>query len=198
MGAARCSAHWVGRSLKLCSPAWSCSCSLSPSTWQLASCHSTTSTRRLTGRAAERLYCKRPILCLASSKIFTPHPPLHPARVSSPRVPEGRQVGPFRDYSVRGQSYVWRLPKYWPPAPASVYPPPLVRGEDTLAGWRGGWGGQYFGRRQKRYLLCGSGKVKNMIIQPDTVCSELWGISGTVFLFSRSGHLRWNAYTPIR
>jgi hypothetical protein len=24
--------------------------------------------------------------------------------------------------------------------PASVYPPPLVRGEDTLAGWRGGWG----------------------------------------------------------
>ncbi len=24
--------------------------------------------------------------------------------------------------------------------PASVYPPPLVRGEDTLAGWSGGWG----------------------------------------------------------
>ncbi len=48
----------------------------------------------------ERLYCKRPaILCLASSKIFTPHPPLRPA---------------------------------------SVYPPPLLRGEDTLAGWRGG------------------------------------------------------------
>jgi hypothetical protein len=23
---------------------------------------------------------------------------------------------------------------------ASVYPPPLVQGEDTLAGWRGGWG----------------------------------------------------------
>jgi len=27
-----------------------------------------------------------------------------------------------------------------PHGPASVYPPPLVRGEDTLAGWRGGWG----------------------------------------------------------
>ena len=24
--------------------------------------------------------------------------------------------------------------------PASVYPPPVVQGEDTLAGWRGGWG----------------------------------------------------------
>jgi hypothetical protein len=24
--------------------------------------------------------------------------------------------------------------------PASVYPPPLVRGEDTLAGWKGGGG----------------------------------------------------------
>jgi hypothetical protein len=49
----------------------------------------------------ERLYCKRPILCLASSKLLTPHP-LH--------------------------------------RPASVYPPPSWRGEDTLAGWRGGWG----------------------------------------------------------
>ncbi len=49
----------------------------------------------------ERLYCKRPILCLASSKILIPHPPHRPAR---------------------------------------VYPPPLVRGEDTLAGSRGGWG----------------------------------------------------------
>jgi hypothetical protein len=27
-----------------------------------------------------------------------------------------------------------------PHRPASVYPPPLVRGEDTLAGWRGGGG----------------------------------------------------------
>ncbi len=33
--------------------------------------------------------------------------------------------------------------KYWPPPPhrpASVYPPPLVRGEDTLAGWKGDGG----------------------------------------------------------
>ncbi len=49
----------------------------------------------------ERSYCMRPILCLTSSKILTPHPP-H--------------------------------------CPASVYPPPLVRGEDKLAGWRRGWG----------------------------------------------------------
>jgi hypothetical protein len=41
------------------------------------------------------------ILFLSSSKILTPHPPLHPA---------------------------------------SVYPPPLLRGEDRLAGRRGGWG----------------------------------------------------------
>jgi hypothetical protein len=27
-----------------------------------------------------------------------------------------------------------------PHRPASVYPPPLVRGEDTLDGRRGGWG----------------------------------------------------------
>ncbi len=27
-----------------------------------------------------------------------------------------------------------------PLRPASVYPPPLLRGEDTLAGWRRGWG----------------------------------------------------------
>jgi hypothetical protein len=27
-----------------------------------------------------------------------------------------------------------------PHRPASVYPPPLRRGEDTLAGWRGGGG----------------------------------------------------------
>ncbi len=45
----------------------------------------------------ERLYCKRQIQCLASSKV-----------------------------------------KYWP-SPARTLPP-LVRGEDTLAGWRGGGG----------------------------------------------------------
>jgi hypothetical protein len=49
----------------------------------------------------EGLNCKKPIQCLASSKILTPPPP-HPGEC--------------------------------------VPPPPLVRGEDTLAGWRGGWG----------------------------------------------------------
>ena len=32
----------------------------------------------------ERLYCKRPILCLVSSKILTPHPPHRPAIVYPP------------------------------------------------------------------------------------------------------------------
>jgi hypothetical protein len=36
---------------------------------------------------------------------------------------------------------------------ALVYPPPLVRGEDTLAGWRRGWGGQYFGRRRNSSVI---------------------------------------------
>ncbi len=59
-----------------------------------------------------RLYCKRPILCQASS--FDP-PPLH--------------------------------------RPASVHPPPaLMLGEDTLAGWRGGWGVNILETRQTQ--LC--------------------------------------------
>jgi hypothetical protein len=51
-----------------------------------------------------------------------------------------------RDYTVRSQSYVWRLPKYWP---GECVPPPLVRGEDTCTRWvEKGVGGQYFGRRE--------------------------------------------------
>jgi hypothetical protein len=41
-------------------------------------------------------------------------------------------------FSIRGQSYFSRLPKYWPPIPLfarRVCPPPA-----TLAGRRGGWG----------------------------------------------------------
>jgi hypothetical protein len=50
-----------------------------------------------------------------------------------------------REILVRGQSYFSRLPKYWPPpSPSphgeSVLPPQQRRGEDTLAGRRGGWG----------------------------------------------------------
>jgi hypothetical protein len=52
----------------------------------------------------EGLYCKRPIQCVASSKILTPPPP------------------------------------HLPHCPASVYPPLLMRGEDTLAVGRGGGG----------------------------------------------------------
>jgi hypothetical protein len=51
------------------------------------------------GTPVERSYCKRPIQCLASSKILTPT-----------LSPPGERVPP----------------------------PPLVQGEDTLAGWRGG------------------------------------------------------------
>ncbi len=51
---------------------------------------------------------------------------------------------PRREIIVRGQSYFSRLPKYWPPIPLSARqvctPPPLLRGEDRLAGRRGGWG----------------------------------------------------------
>jgi hypothetical protein len=39
----------------------------------------------------ERLYCKRPILCLASSKILTSHLPHRPASVYTP----GRVCTPF-------------------------------------------------------------------------------------------------------
>ncbi len=60
-------------------------------------------------RQCKRLYCKRPIQCLASSKILTPTTPPH--------------------------------------SPASVYPPPLLTGEDTLAGRRGGWGSIFWKTR---------------------------------------------------
>jgi hypothetical protein len=40
-----------------------------------------------------------------------------------------------------------------PHRPVSVYPPPpFCEGEDTLAGWKGGWGLIEFGRRKT--LLC--------------------------------------------
>ncbi len=48
-----------------------------------------------------------------------------------------------REIIVRGQSYFYRLPKYWPPIPLSAWrvcPPPNKGGGYTLAGRRGGWG----------------------------------------------------------
>ncbi len=56
--------------------------------------------------SVEGLYCKRPIQCLASSKIFF-YPPPPPHLLTARRV---------------------------------CSPQPLVRGEDTLDGWRGGEG----------------------------------------------------------
>jgi hypothetical protein len=55
---------------------------------------------------------------------------------------------------VRGQSYGWRLPKYWPPTPLTaqrVCTPAFGAGEDTLAGWRGG-GGSIFWKTQDTAL----------------------------------------------
>ncbi len=54
-----------------------------------------------------------------------------------------RLVGPWRDYTVRGQSNVWRLPKYWPPPPhrpASVYPPTFGAGGGHTRWMERGWG----------------------------------------------------------
>jgi hypothetical protein len=38
------------------------------------------------------------------------------------------------------------------PSPPGECAPAFGAGEETLAGWRGGWEGQYFGRRQTQ--LC--------------------------------------------
>ena len=44
-----------------------------------------------------------------------------------------------------------------PPPPlrlASVYPPPVVQGEDTLAGWRGGWEVNILEDARHRLYVC--------------------------------------------
>ncbi len=56
-----------------------------------------------------------------------------------------------RLFTVRGQSYVSRLPKYWPPTPLSacrVCLPPNKGGGYTLAGRRGGWGSIFWKTRE--------------------------------------------------
>jgi hypothetical protein len=45
-------------------------------------------------------YCKRAILFLSSSKILTPHPPLRPASLSSPRNKGG-------GYTLAGRTGGW-------------------------------------------------------------------------------------------
>ncbi len=57
----------------------------------------------------------------------------------------GCDLGPTRRdiITVRGQSYVSRLPKYWPP-----YPPAFVGGGGHTRRAERGVGGQYFGRRE--------------------------------------------------
>jgi hypothetical protein len=53
-------------------------------------------------------------------------------------------------FTVRGQSYFSRLPKYWPPIPLSARRVcPQRRGVHTRRAERG-MGGQYFGRREKK------------------------------------------------
>ncbi len=76
---------------------------------------------------ADRLYCKRPIQCLASSKILTPHP-LTARRVCTL--------------------------------------PPLVRGKNTLAGWRVG-GGSIFWKSPDTALY-------------STYVSTLWSVYSNV------------------
>ncbi len=99
-------------------------------------------------------YCKRAILFLSSSKILTPHPPLRPASLSSPA-------------SKAGGGYLF-----------TVY----ISGGYTLAGRRGGWGGQYFGRREKqdcpltvKYVLCALSYVAECLSQFCQLFAELFG-----------------------
>ncbi len=57
-----------------------------------------------------------------------------------------------RLFTVRGQSYLSRLPKYWPPIPLSAWrvcpPPQQRRGVNNRRAERG-MEGQHFGRRQR-------------------------------------------------
>jgi len=66
-----------------------------------------------------------------------------------------RKAQPRREIiTVRGQSYVSRLPKDWPPTPLSARrvcpPPPTKAGGTHSPGREEGVGGQYFGRRETK------------------------------------------------
>ncbi len=66
----------------------------------------------VTAKAVERLYCKRPIQCLASSKILTPPPPSPPGECLSPPPRlwcEGRTHSQGGE-GVGGGSIFWKKP----------------------------------------------------------------------------------------
>jgi hypothetical protein len=69
----------------------------SPTLWRRRSSrsrHSSRSSPSLTGQTVEGLYCKRPIQCLASSKILTPHRPVcvYPPPPPPPPLVRGRTL----------------------------------------------------------------------------------------------------------
>jgi hypothetical protein len=86
------------------------------------------------------------------------------------RKPVGtRWVWDVGDYTVRGQSNVWRLPKYWPhplTARQSVFPPAVGAGEGNTHWVERGVGVQYFGRCQTQ--LC------NLHTYVSTIYEPLW------------------------
>jgi len=61
------------------------------------------------GSTVERLYCKRPIQCLASSKILTPHP-LTARRVCTPCLWCVRGVDTLDGWRGDGGSIFWKTP----------------------------------------------------------------------------------------
>ncbi len=70
----------------------------------------------------------------------------------------GARPPPFTTFTITSKVAMYAQAEWADPvsslplyALCGVYPP-LFRGEDTLAGWRGGWGSQYFGRRKTQ--LC--------------------------------------------
>ncbi len=118
----------------------------------------------LAGLLTKFLSCKQQLHADNSNQVLysTRDPvlfwPLDPGRFfSGSRMPDPQPIFLRADrreiITVRGQSYVSRLPKYWPPTPsppsACVLPPPpqQSRGAHTRRAERR-VGGQYFGRRK--------------------------------------------------
>jgi hypothetical protein len=93
--------------------------------------------------SVEGLNCKRPIQCLASSKILTSPPPHRPASVQPTACKRPIQ-------SLASSKILTPHPLT---ARRVCNPPPLVRGEDTLAGWRGGWGVNILADARHRSVL---------------------------------------------